>query len=164
MTANDTLAPHTEVPMTRRTIAAALLLAATPLIAEEGVLEKTIPFPRRGAEKVDLVYQKCTIQTLEARNYPDQEDIEKARANDPKDHSWIWWQFELDNRGPEKFKIKLSIEVLDKAGTVVTKSDRGVTIDGFASESYRISGRMRTLDAADSPKVRVRAQFIHDKK
>jgi hypothetical protein len=151
--------------MRHRLLAAALLLAAaSALTAEEGVVAKTIPFPRRGPEKVDLVYKKCTIQTLEARNYPDSEDIEKARANDPKDTSWIWWQFELDNRGPERFKIKLYVEVLDKAGTVVTKSDRSVTIDGFESESYRISGRMRTLDAADSPKVRVRAQFVHDKK
>ena len=60
--------------------------------------------------------------------------------------------------------MKLFVEVLDKAGKVVTSSDRSVTIDGFESESYRISGRMKTLDAADSPKVRVRAQFIHDKK
>ena len=150
--------------MRHRILAAAFLLAASSLIAEEGFVEKSIPFPRRGPGKVDLVYQKCTIQTLEARNYPDQEEIEKARANDPKDSSWIWWQFELDNRGPERFKIHLYVEVLDKAGTVVTKSDRSVTIDGFASESYRISGRMRTLDAADSPKVRVRAQFVHDRK
>ena len=146
------------------TAAAAVLLGASFLLAEEGVLEKTIDFPRRGAGRVDLVYKKCTIQTLEARNYPDEEDIEKARANDPKDSSWIWWQFDLDNRGPEKFKIKLSIEVLDKSGKTVTSSDRSVTIDGFEDESYRISGRMRTLDAADSPKVRVRAQFVHDKK
>ena len=150
--------------MSRPTIAAALLLAGSVLLAEEGVLEKTIDFPRRGAGRVDLVYKKCTIQTLEARNYPDEEDIEKARANNPKDNSWIWWQFDLDNRGPEKFKIKLYVEVLDKAGNIVTKSDRSVTIDGFEDESYRISGRMRTLDAADSPKVRVRAQFVHDKK
>ena len=150
--------------MLRSALTAGLLLAGSVLLAEEGVLEKTIDFPRRGPGRVDLVYKKCTIQTLEARNYPDEEDIEKARANDPKDHSWIWWQFDLDNRGPEKFKIKLYVEVLDKSGKVVTSSDRSVTIDGFEDESYRISGRMRTLDAADSPKVRVRAQFVHDKK
>src|SRR5262245_15017623 len=132
-------APHTEGPMTmsRRMLAAALVLAASPLAAEEGVVEKVIPFPRRGPEKVDLVYKKCTIQTLEARNYPDQEDIEKARANNPKDHSWIWWQLELDNRGPEKFKVKLYVEVLDKSGKVVTSSDRSVTLDGFEAETYR---------------------------
>lgn len=144
--------------------AVVLLLTASALAAEEGVLEKSIAFPRRGPEKVGLTYMKCTVDTLEARNYPDEKDIEKARANDPNDHSWIWWQFDLDNRGPEKFKVKLVVEVLDKSGGIVTKSDRGVTIDGFSSESYRVSGRMRTLDAADSPKVRVRAQFIHDKK
>jgi hypothetical protein len=150
--------------MSRRILAVALLAAASTLAAEDGVVEKTIPFPRRGPGHVDLTYKKCTIQTLEARNFPDQEDIEKARANNPKDHSWIWWQYELDNRGPEKFKVRLYVEVLDKAGAVVTSSDRSVTIDGFESESYRISGRMRTLDAADSPKVRVRAQFIHESK
>ena len=150
--------------MSRPLLAAALLLAGSVLLADEGVLEKTIDFPRRGPGRVDLVYKKCTIQTLEARNYPDEEDIEKARANNPKDHSWIWWQFDLDNRGPEKFRVKLYVEVLDKSGNIVTKSDRSVTIDGFEDESYRISGRMRTLDAADSPKVRVRAQFVHDKK
>ena len=38
-----------------------------------------------------------------------------------------------------------------------------MTIDGFEDESYRLSMRMRTLDAADAPKVRVRAQIRHDK-
>src|SRR5262245_51582411 len=150
--------------MLRRTLVVAALLGASIAFAEEGVFEKTIPFPRGREGEVGITYGKCTIRSLEARNYPSDEDIQKARANDPKDSSWIWWQFEADNKGPEKWKIKLFVEVLDKDGKVVTSSDRSVTIDGFASESYRISGRMRTLDAADSPKVRVRAQFIHDKK
>ena len=146
--------------------AAALLgaLAAATLAAEEGSFEKVIPFPRHHQGDVGITYAKCTIRSLEARNYPDEEDIEKARANDPKDSSWLWWQFEVANRGPEKFKIKLVVEVLDKSGQVIKSSDRGVTIDGFEDESYRISMRMRTLDAADSPKVRVRASFVHDRK
>ena len=150
--------------MLRRTLAAAALLGASFLPGEEGVLEKTIDFPRNRVGEVGLVYKKCTIETLQARNYPDDEDIEKARANDPKDTSWIWWQLDLDNRGPENFKIKLVVEVLDKDGKIVKSTDRSVTIDGFEDESYRLSMRMRTLDAADSPKVRVRAQFVHNKK
>ena len=150
--------------MIRKALAAAALFAAVSLLAEEGVFEKTIPFPRHRAADLGIVHGKCTIRSLEARNYPEEEDIEKARANDPKDTSWIWWQFEVANRGPEKWKMKLSVEVLDKDGKVVNSSDRSVTIDGFEDESYRISGRMRTLDAADSPKVRVRAQFVHDRK
>ena len=146
--------------------AAALLVAfaAAPLAAEEGSFDKVIPFPRHHQGDVGITYAKCTIRSLEARNYPEEEDIEKARANDPKDSSWLWWQFEVANRGPEKFKIKLVVEVLDKAGQVIKSSDRGVTIDGFEDESYRVSMRMRTIDAADSPKVRVRASFVHDKK
>jgi hypothetical protein len=153
-----------EVVMQPRKIAAALVLAAVPLLGEEGVLEKTIPFPRHREGEVGLTYMKCKIETLQARNYPDSEDIEKARANDPSDTSWIWWQLDLDNRGPEKFKVKLAVEVLDKDGKIIKSSDRSVTIDGFEDESYRLSMRMRTLDAADAPKVRVRAQFVHDKK
>ena len=66
--------------MLRRTMAAAALLGASILPAEEGALEKTIPFPRDRYGEVNLVYKKCTIQTLQANNYPDEEDIEKARA------------------------------------------------------------------------------------
>ena len=149
---------------TRLFFGAALLAAAASVPAEEGVFEKTIPFPRRHEGEVGITYAKCTIRSLEARNYPDEEDVAKARANDPKDSSWLWWQFEVANRGPEKFKMKLAVEVLDKNGQVVKSSDRNVTIDGFEDESYRLSMRMRTLDAADSPKVRVRASFVHDKK
>jgi hypothetical protein len=150
--------------MLRRILAAAALVGAAVLLAEEGVLEKTIPFPRDRYGELNLVYKKCTILHIEPRNYPDQEDIEKARANDPKDTSWLWWQLDLDNRGPENFKIKLVVDVLDKDGKIIKSSDRSVTIDGFEDESYRLSMRMRTLDAAEAPKVRVRAQFIHDKK
>ena len=151
--------------MSRTPFAAVWMLgAASLLLAEEGVLEKTIDFPRNREGEVGLVYKKCTIETLQARNYPDDEDIEKARANDPKDTSWLWWQLNLDNRGPENFKIKLVVEVLDKDGKIIKSSDRSVTIDGFDDESYRLSMRMRTLDAADAPKVRVRAQFVHAKK
>ena len=150
--------------MSRRTLAAAALLGASVLFAEEGVLEKTIAFPRDRYGELNMVYKKCTIRYVEPKNYPDQEDIEKARANDPKDTSWLWWQLDLENKGPENFKIKLAVEVLDKDGKIIKATDRSVTIDGFEDESYRLSMRMRTLDAADAPKVRVRAQFVHDKK
>jgi hypothetical protein len=100
------------------------LCSAPPphLAAEEGSLREDIPFPRTTEGDGRITYAKCTIRTLEARNYPDEEDIEKARANDPKDSSWLWWQFEVANRGPEKFKIKLVVEVLDKTGQVSSRA------------------------------------------
>ncbi len=146
--------------MSRRMLAAAALLAAASLAAEDGQFEKTIPFPRNREARLDFTARKCTIRTVQVRNYPDAEDIEKARASDPKDTSWLWWEFHVDNRGPEKLKIKLFVEVLDKSGQIVKSADRSVTIDGFESDEYRLSTRMRTIDAADAPKVRIRAQIV----
>ncbi len=146
--------------MLRRLIATAALLGAASLAAEDGQFEKTIPFPRHREAKLDFTFHKCTIRGVQVRNYPDEEDIEKARASDPKDSSWLWWEFDVDNRGPEKLKLKLFVEILDKSGQTVKSGDRSATIDGFESDEYRVSTRMRTLDAADSPKVRIRAQIV----
>jgi len=160
MTGNDTLSRRPkEVRMLRRTIAAAALLAAASLAAEDGQFEKTVKFPRNPTT-LDFTARRCTIRNVIVRNFPDEEDIEKARASDPKDTSWLWWEFEVDNRGPEKLKIKLFVEVLDQGGQIVKTGDRSVTIDGFESDKYRVSTRMRTLDAADSPKARIRAQIV----
>ncbi len=145
--------------MRKGLIAAALALGAALLGAEEGRFEKTIPLPRNRESVLDWTAYKCTIRTVQVRNYPDDEDIEKARASDPKDSSWLWWEFHVDNRGPSKLAIKFFVEVLDKTGQIVKSGDRSVTIDGFETDEYRVSTRLRTIDAADSPKVRVRAEI-----
>lgn len=142
---------------------AALLLAAAgaAAAAEDGRFEKTIPFPRSGDASLGWTYQKCTIGTVQVNNDPNEEDVEKARTKDPGDHSWLWWEFRVDNRGSRDCKIRLWVEVLDKAGKVVKDGDRSGSIDaGKIDDSLRVSTRMRTLDAADAPKVRLRAEII----
>jgi hypothetical protein len=148
--------------MARRWLpAAVLVLTASLARAEDGKFEKTIPFPRSGDATLNWTYQKCTIRSVEVRNYPSEEDIEKARAKDPNDHSWLWWEFRVDNRSPKDCKIRLWVDVLDKSGKVVKDGDRSGSVDAFKSDdSLRLSTRMRTLDAADAPKVRVRAEII----
>ena len=135
-------------------------LAAAALGAEDGRFEKTIPFPRTGEARLNWTYEKCTIRSVQVRNYPDREDIEKARPSDPDDKSWLWWEFSIDNRGPAKIKLKLWVEVLDKDGQVVKADDRSASLDAFESDEVRVSGRLRTIDAADAPKVRLRADII----
>src|SRR5262249_50718417 len=72
--------PARSSAMKTRLFSGAALLAAAPSVpAEEGVFEKTIPFPRRHEGEVGITYAKCTIRSLEARNYPDEEDVAKAR-------------------------------------------------------------------------------------
>lgn len=135
------------------------LLAAAALSGQDGRFEKTIPFPRNTNAKLDWTYEKCTIRSVQVRNYPDEEDIEKAR-NDPDDKSWLWWEFSIDNRGPANIKLKLWVEVLDKDGKVLKADDRSASVDPFETDEVRVSGRLRTLDAAEAPKVRLRADII----
>jgi hypothetical protein len=145
--------------MNRLIVAAALLLAAAPLAAEEGVFEKTIPFPRERLATLDFKAHDCIIRTVEVRNYPDEDDIHKARNEDPKDTSWLWWEFFIDNRSAGNRAIKLFVEILDKNGQVVKSGDRSSTVDAHETDSVRLSTRMRTLDIVDSPKVRIRAEI-----
>jgi hypothetical protein len=148
--------------MKGRFLAAALvLLSAAAANAQDGRFDKTIPFPRNGDAKLDWTYEKCTIRSVEVRNYPSEEDIEKARAKDPNDHSWLWWEFRIDNRGPRDCKIRLWVEILDKNGKLVKDGDRSGSVDaGKIDDAIRLSTRMRTVDAADAPKVRLRAEIL----
>ncbi len=135
-------------------------LASATLFGEDGRFEKTIPFPRDGDARLDWTYEKCTIRSVQVRNYPDREDIEKARHLDPDDKSWLWWEFSIDNRGPSKIKLKLWVEVLDEDGKLLKADDRSASLDAFESDEVRVSGRLRTIDAADAPRVRLRADII----
>lgn len=142
-------------------LAAAILLAPALGLAEDGRFEKTIAFPRSGDAKLDWTFQKCTIRSVEVRNYPSSEDIEKARTKDPDDHSWLWWEFRIDNRGPRDCKVRVWVEILDKSGKVLKDGDRSGNVDaGKIDDSIRVSARMRTVDAADAPKVRLRGEIL----
>lgn len=145
----------------RWALVAAFLLVSLALPAENGRFEKTIAFPRGTEATLDWTYQKCTVRTVEVRNYPDREDIEKARDKDHDDNSWLWWEFHVDNRGSSECKVRLWVEVLDAKGNVLKASDRSGTVDaGKIDDSIRVSTRMRTLDIADSPKVRIKAEIL----
>ena len=149
--------------MKGRVLAAAALAFAVVAAAraEDGHFDKTIAFPRNGDAKLDWKYDKVTIRSVECRNYPNDEDIEKARSKDPKDHSWLWWEFRVDNRGPKSYKVRFWVDVLDKDGKVLKSDDRSATIDADKiDDSIRVSGRLLTLQAADAPKVRVRAEIV----
>ncbi|HTY40863.1 MAG TPA: hypothetical protein VMH79_03210 [Thermoanaerobaculia bacterium] len=144
-----------------RDLAPAMLLVAAVAAAQDGKFDKTIPFPRTREATLNWTFEKVTIRSVEVRNYPNDDDIEKARTKDPKDHSWLWWEFRVDNRGPKDYKVRFWVDVLGKDGKVLKSDDRSATIDaGKIDDSIRVSGRLLTLEAADAPKVRVRAEII----
>ena len=141
--------------------AALLLTAAAALLGENGRFEKTIAFPRGTDAKLDFTYEKVTIREVQCRNYPDAEDVEKARTKDHDDHSWLWWEFHADNHGNREAKIHFWVEILDAKGAVIKASDRSGTIDaGKIDDSFRVSTRLRTIDIADAPKVRIKAEIL----
>jgi hypothetical protein len=137
------------------------LLAATALPAAEGSFEKTIPVPRRGDATLGWTHHGCSVMSLTLRNYPDDEDVAEARAKDPGDKSWLWWEFNVANKSDRKCRISLSVEVLDKKGSVVKSSDRSDSVSaGELDDDIRVSTLMKTLDIVDAPKVRLRALIV----
>jgi len=147
--------------MRPKKFALALLCAALVSAAPASQsFDKTIPIPRTGVAHLDWSNDRCKVLTVEVKNYPDRDDIEKARHEDPNDHSWLWWEFNVENRGDAKCRIKLWVEVLDKSGATLKASDRTDTVDAHKlDDDIRVSTRMKTLDIADAPKVRLRAEI-----
>lgn len=143
----------------RRRLSFLLFFAgATALSAADGTFEKTVPIPRRGDLPLGWTHQGCSVKSLTLRNYPDRDDIEDALRKDPGDKSWLWWEFNVANRGARECRISLSVEVFDRRGAVVKSSDRRGTVSpGELNDDIRVSTLMKTLDIADSPKVRLRA-------
>ena len=131
-----------------------------PAIAAGSSFEKTIPVPRTGEARLGWSAGGCSVKSVSLQNYPDREDIDKARQKDPNDHSWVWWNFHVENRGQTKCKIQLWVDVFDKSGKVVKSSDRSDTVDaGKFDDNIRVSTRMRTIDIADAPKAHLRAEI-----
>jgi hypothetical protein len=145
-----------------KTRVALLLLAATAVAAAASAesFEKTVPVPRTGVARLNWKSGQCSVVLVELRNYPESEDIEKARKSDPNDHSWVWWDFNVENRGDAKCKIKLWVEVLDKDGKVLKQSDRSDTVDAHKlDDNIKVSTRMKTIDIADAPKAHLKAEI-----
>ena len=147
--------------MRKAALASAVFTLAAFVVSAQQKFEKTITFPRSRPADLNWTLEKCTIRDLEIKNFPNDEDIEKARAKDPSDHSMLFWRFHVDNRGPKDCKVRVWIEVLDKNGKVVNDGDRSGTVDaGKIDDDITVMMRLKTLDAADAPRVRVRGEII----
>jgi hypothetical protein len=56
--------------------------------------------------------------------------------------------------------MRLEVEVLDGSGQVIKAGDRSPSVGAHSAEESRVSTRIRTIEAADAPKVRLRAAII----
>lgn len=120
--------------------------------------EKTMPLPK-SETKVGWENDRCAVVSVSLQNYPSSDDVEKARK-DPSDNTWMWWNFHVENGGGRKCRIKLWVDIYDKAGNVIKASDRSDTVDaGKYDDNIRLSTRMKTLEIVESPKARIRAEI-----
>jgi hypothetical protein len=140
--------------------AAAILAGAAAGLAESNKFDRTIAFPRGGEVKLDWTYQKLVIQRVRVLDYPADYEVDKARREKPNDKSGIDWEFLIDNRSSQKFEVHLSVEVLDKSGQVIASNDRSPSVSAHSADNVKVSTRMRTVEAADAPKVRLRAEIV----
>lgn len=137
-----------------------LLLSLWAPVSLAASFEKSIPVPRTGEARLGWTSAGCSVRSVSLQNYPSQEDIDKARREDPNDNSWVWWNFHVENRGQAKCKIHLWVDIYDRSGHVAKSSDRSDTVDaGALDDNIRVSTRMKTMDIADSPKAHIRAEM-----
>lgn len=138
----------------------AALLCASAVFAESNKFDKTIAFPRGGEVPLDWSYEKCTVKSVKVVNYPADFEVDKARREDPNDKSNIGWEFAIDNRSSTKYEVHVSVEVLDKSGQVIKAGDKNPSVGAHSADTTKVSTRMRTIEAADAPKVRLRAEIV----
>ncbi|MFY9551957.1 MAG: hypothetical protein WAU32_12460 [Thermoanaerobaculia bacterium] len=138
----------------------AALVCAAAVYADSNKFDKTIAFPRGGEVPLDWSYQKCTIKGVKVVNYPADFEIDKARREAPNDKANIGWEFSIDNRSSSKYEVHLSVEVLDKSGQVIKAGDRSPSVGAHSADTTKVSTKMRTVEAADAPKVRLRAEIV----
>ena len=144
----------------RALAAAAVLAGAAAAFAESNKFDKTIAFPRGGEVRLDWGYDKLVIQSVKVLDYPADYEVDKARREKPNDKSGIGWEFFIDNRSSQKFEVHLSVEVLDKSGQVIASNDRSPSVSAHSADRVKVSTRLRTVEAADAPKVRLRAEVV----
>ncbi|MEO8189461.1 MAG: hypothetical protein ABI682_03890 [Acidobacteriota bacterium] len=139
-------------------LAAATALTALPARAAE--FEKSVAVPKAGRANLGWTSGGCSIRSVSLRNYPNADDIRKARHEDPSDTSWLWWDFHVENRGSGKCRISITVDVYDRSGRVVKSEVKTDTVDDHKQDdNIRMSTRMRTLDIVDSPRAFIRAEI-----
>jgi hypothetical protein len=132
------------------------IVAAAALRAAE--TDKTIPMPKRDQDvKINFSSDKAKIVSLEIQHYPDSDDVEKAKTKDLNDTHLTFWNFSVENRNlDKKVRMKISIEVTGKDGSVVGKGDKSDTVDaGKLDDNIRVWMKMKTLDIVSAKSAKI---------
>ena len=140
--------------------ALALLVSASAPAAGR-LVEQTVDVPRETRVDLALGFDKSTIFALESQNDPKPEDVEEARAKDPKDKTWVLLRFFYRNEGYTKQKVKLRVLLLDEAGGILADEGRSTKLGKQKTEdTITVPMHVKTLDWGTAAKVKVLVTFL----
>ena len=117
--------------------------------------------PRATRIAVDLVWEKCTLVDVESHNAPDDKMVANAKANDPKDLTFLLLRFRYANSDWVDHRVRLTAVLLDGAGIVVGDASHTATMDkGQKEDTISFPMKIKTVDWPEAKKLRVTASFL----
>ena len=133
-------------------IAVTLAAAALAAVAAAETVEKTIPLPKREQSvKLDFRAAGARIESVRIQNYPDRDQVDRARREKPNDKSFVFWNFSVSNPSSSKVRMKIGVEVVGKDGEIVAHNDKSDTVDaGKDDDNIRVMMHPRILDLVDA--------------
>ena len=147
----------------KRTSAAVVLAAilAVPAFAAGPLLEKDVDVPRENRLAVGLVWEKCSLIDVETHNAPEAKVVEAAKANDPKDVTFLLVRFRYANTDWVDHRVRLRAVLLDESGNVVGDAGRTATMDkGQEDDTISFPMKIRTVDWPAAKKLHITASFL----
>lgn len=134
---------------------------ASPAFAAGPLLEKDVDVPRATRIAVDLVWEKCTLIDVETHNAPADKMVEAAKANDPKDLTFLLMRFRYANADWIDHRVRLTAVLLNAEGSVVGDASRTATMDkGKKDDTISFPMKIKTVDWPEAKKLRVTASFL----
>ncbi len=141
--------------------AALSFLASSVLCAAGPLLEKDIDVPRATRIDVALVWEKCTLIDVETHNAPDEKMVQAAKANDPKDVTFLLVRFRYSNSDWVDHRVRLRAVLLDGNGNVVADAGRTATMDkAQTDDTISFPMKIKTVDWPAAAKLHVTASFL----
>ena len=134
---------------------------ASPSFAAGPLLEKDVDVPRATRIDVGLVWEKCTLIDVESHNAPDEKMVQSAKANDPKDLTFLLMRFRYANSDWVDHRVRVTAVLLDAEGNVVGDASHTATMDkGQKDDTISFPMKIKTVDWPAAKKLHVTASFL----
>ncbi len=119
-------------------------------------LERIVPFRTKESIPVGIEDRFITIESVEVTSWPKPDEVGKA-AGKPGETTNLTLKFSYANRDDDDWKCTYRVAVLDDDGREIGSGVQERTLNGTeASDTNRVSVKMRTLDFPKAAKLRIR--------